>query len=99
MEQTCLPHPAPHTHLRRPGRHRERSSVSKWNNATLFDTEYHDAYLFAFDPKTGKQVARIDMPGNSFGAPMTYEVSGKQYIATPIGGGDQPAELVVLSLP
>ena len=25
MEQACLPHPDPHTHLRRPGRHRERS--------------------------------------------------------------------------
>ncbi len=77
----------------------KEARVSKWNNATLFDTEIHDPYLFAFDPATGKQVARVEMPGNAFGAPITYEVNGKQYIVAPIGGGDQPAELVALSLP
>lgn len=75
------------------------AGVSKWKNASLFNTEYHHPYLFAFDPRTGEQIARVEMPGNSFGAPMTYEVDGKQYIATPIGGGDQPAELVVFTLP
>lgn len=75
------------------------AGISKWKNAALFESEFHDPYLFAFDPKTGEQVARVLMPGNAFGAPMTYEVNGKQYVAAPIGGVDQPAELVAFTLP
>ena len=30
---------------------------------------------------------------------MTYSIGGKQFIAVPIGGAAQPAELVALSLP
>ena len=54
--------------------------------------------LFAYDKKTGKQIAEIDIPGPATGAPMTYLWKGKQYIAIPTGGAFEPAKLFALSL-
>ena len=64
-----------------------------------YGTKNSDPYLRAFDPKSGELIAEIPLPGNATGAPMTYTVGGKQFIAVPIGGAAQPAELVALSLP
>ena len=59
----------------------------------------HDPYLWAFDPADGSLSCRVELPGNANGAPITYMIDGKQYLAVPIGGGPQPAELVALALP
>ena len=56
-------------------------------------------YLWAFDPDDGELVGRIELPRNASGQPITYMAGGKQYIAIPTGGADQPAELVALRLP
>lgn len=58
-----------------------------------------DPSLQVFDPATGGLLAKVSLPGNATGAPMTYFIDGKQYILVPIGGASQPAELVALSGP
>ena len=65
----------------------------------LFTSKTSEPYLFAFDPANGVQLARIELPASPFGAPMTYAVDGVQYVSIPIGGCDEPAELVTLALP
>jgi quinoprotein glucose dehydrogenase len=57
------------------------------------------ARMRAFDKKTGKLIAQIAMPTHATGAPITYEVGGKQYIVVPVGGQNLPAELLAFSLP
>jgi glucose dehydrogenase/cytochrome c553 len=53
----------------------------------------------AYDKKTGKVVHEFKLPGKTSGAPMTYSHDGRQYIAVALSARDEPAELVVLSLP
>ena len=73
--------------------------VSDRGNAMTYDSERAEAFLRAFDPDTGELLAEIPLPGNATGNPMTYMTGGKQYIAVPIGGASEPAELVVLAIP
>ena len=73
--------------------------VSDRGNAMTYDSESNEAFLRAFDPDTGELVAEVPLPGNATGNPMTYMTDGKQYIAVPIGGASERAELVVLALP
>ena len=68
-------------------------------NAMTYDSESAEAFLRAFDPDNGELVAEIPLPGNATGNPMTYMTGGKQYIAVPIGGASERAELVVLAMP
>ena len=66
------------------------------------DPEYYfdpEAYLFAFDPQSGREVARIELPANVYGNPMTYIVEDRQYIAVPIGRRGQVAGLVGFAIP
>jgi quinoprotein glucose dehydrogenase len=53
--------------------------------------------LVAYDKATGAEVTWIDLPGGALGAPMTYLLDGRQYIAVTVGG-DVP-ELVAFTLP
>ncbi len=53
----------------------------------------------AYDKATGAIVHEFKLPGLTSGAPMTYEHRGRQYIAVALSAQNQPAELVVLSLP
>ena len=53
--------------------------------------------LTAYDKATGTVVGEIELPGSPIGAPMTYMLDGKQYIALTVTG--RPPELVALSLP
>lgn len=53
----------------------------------------------AFDKQTGERVWEADLPAKSSAAPITYMLSGKQYIVIAVGGGDRPDELVAFSLP
>lgn len=55
--------------------------------------------LRAFDKATGRQIAAIDLPAHATGAPITYQVGGRQYIVIPTGGTFNPAELIALRLP
>jgi len=57
-----------------------------------------DPSLRAYDKATGTLVGEVALPRNATGAPMTYLLHGRQYIAVPTGGGDLPAELIVLSV-
>ena len=68
-------------------------------NAIEVEFQNTNAFLWAFDPRDGSTLARIQLPGNAQGGPITYMAGGKQYIAIPIGGANQPAELIALSLP
>jgi quinoprotein glucose dehydrogenase len=57
--------------------------------------------LVAYDKASGKEIASVDLPGTAVGTPMTYAITGKQYIAITVQGRtptDIP-ELVVFSLP
>lgn len=56
------------------------------------------ARLVARDKATGNEVASIDLPLAAIGAPMTFLLDGKQYIALTIGGDPVP-ELITLTLP
>jgi len=68
-------------------------------NAIEVGLQNYEAVLNAFDPDTGDLLAKVALPGNALGAPMTYLLDGKQFIVIPIGGASQPAELVALRLP
>ncbi len=57
--------------------------------------------LVAYDKRTGKELASVDLPGVAIGTPMTYSVGGKQYVAITVQGATPAAvpELVAYSLP
>jgi quinoprotein glucose dehydrogenase len=57
-----------------------------------------DPMLRALDPVTGKTLAKIQLPWSPYGAPMTYEWKGKQYVVVPVGGGKEGAFLIALAL-
>jgi quinoprotein glucose dehydrogenase len=44
-------------------------------------------------------VSEFKLPFNQSGIPMTYAISGRQYIIVAVGARLQPAELVALSVP
>ena len=48
---------------------------------------------------TGNVMGEVALPRNATGAPMTYELDGKQFIVPPTGGGNLPAELIAFRLP
>ena len=54
--------------------------------------------LRALDKATGETIAEIQLPGIPQGAPMTYMLDGKQFIAIACGGGSD-ARLISLALP
>jgi quinoprotein glucose dehydrogenase len=58
-----------------------------------------DPWLHALDKKTGKEVARVEIPATTNTAPMTYMHNGRQYIVLSVAGPEHPAELVALALP
>jgi quinoprotein glucose dehydrogenase len=55
--------------------------------------------LFAYDKATGEIVNELTLPSNQSGAPMTYEVDGRQYIVVAAGAKGSPGELIALTLP
>jgi len=60
---------------------------------------YGEPYFRAYDKATGDVVAEIELPAGTTGSPMTYMHEGRQFIVVAIGGTDEPAEWVALSLP
>jgi quinoprotein glucose dehydrogenase len=56
--------------------------------------------LVAYDKRSGKELASTDLPGTALGAPMTYVVDGRQYIALTVQPpGDGVPDLVALAVP
>lgn len=55
------------------------------------------ARLVARNKSTGEEVASIELPAIAGGAPMSYAIDGKQYIALSVRGAEVP-ELVVFAL-
>jgi len=54
--------------------------------------------LVARDKASGQELARIDLPGNPQGAPMSYDVDGRQFIALSVSGTLTP-QLIAFALP
>ena len=52
----------------------------------------------AYDKRDGKVVWEARMPTLVTGAPMTYEINGRQYIVLAVSKRGEPAELVALTL-
>ena len=42
--------------------------------------------LVALDAATGKMLWHVNPGGNLSGAPMTYELDGRKFVVTPVGG-------------
>ena len=57
------------------------------------------AMLRAYDKGSGKEAGAVYMPAGQTGTPMTYMLSGKQYIVLAIAGQNYPAEYVAYRLP
>lgn len=55
--------------------------------------------LRAFDKTTGRLLGEIPIPAPATGAPITYMAGGKQFVAIPVGGVNDPQRLIALSLP
>jgi len=60
---------------------------------------YGEPIFRAYDKQSGEIVAEIELPAGTTGAPMTYMHDDKQYIVVAVGGIDEPAQWVALSLP
>jgi quinoprotein glucose dehydrogenase len=60
-----------------------------------------DAWVLAArDKATGDLLTEIPLPGRAIGAPMSYEVDGRQYVAVTVRGArGAPPELVALAVP
>ena len=53
----------------------------------------------AYDKRTGDVVAELTLPANPTGAPMSYLLDGRQYIAVAAATLETPAEIIALALP
>ena len=58
-----------------------------------------DAWFYAADKKTGKEIARIKIPATVNTPPMTYMHEGRQYVVLSVAGEGVEAEHVALALP
>ena len=69
-------------------------------NSVKIAAKSDDPALRAIDPDTGELIAKIKLPANSWAAPMTYSINGKQYLVMAVGGGgtNTDAGLVALAL-
>jgi quinoprotein glucose dehydrogenase len=53
----------------------------------------------AYDKATGETIFGIELPGQVTAAPMTYMVSGKQYVVVTVGASGASSEYIALALP
>ena len=58
-----------------------------------------DAYLRAYELSSGREIGRVELPSNAYGAPMSYTAAGRQYVVVPLGNRGRPPELVALAIP
>jgi quinoprotein glucose dehydrogenase len=57
------------------------------------------AMLRAYDKTSGRELGAVYMPAGQTGTPMTYMLSGRQYIIVAIGGQGYNSELLAFRLP
>jgi quinoprotein glucose dehydrogenase len=57
-----------------------------------------DPKIQVFDKDNGTLIHEIELPYNVTGAPMTYSINGKQFIAFAVGGSIGPAKIIALGL-
>jgi quinoprotein glucose dehydrogenase len=55
--------------------------------------------LRAYDKRTGRELAALQLPAPQSGSPMTYMLDGRQYLVIAVSGGDQAGELLAYALP
>jgi len=57
------------------------------------------AMLRGYDKMTGEEKGAVYLPAPQTGSPMTFMLSGRQYIVLAIGGGGYSSELIAFRLP
>jgi quinoprotein glucose dehydrogenase len=55
--------------------------------------------LRAYDKRTGRELAALQLPAPQSGSPMTYMVDGRQYLVIAVSGTDYPGELIAFRVP
>ena len=83
---------------------KEDSTVIGNSSVLVTDTLlfYKNSSLFTLnvvDKTTGDLLRSVPLGGRITGAPMTYELNGRQYIVVALGRQDELMELVALALP
>lgn len=80
------------------------AGITSTEGGVLFTGDLNDNFL-AIDEKTGKTLYSFNTGGSIGGGVISYEVGGKQYVATTSGvvsgffGGNGPSAVVVFALP
>ena len=66
----------------------------------VFVGSTRDAFLYAYDASTGRELWRGSLPAPGSGTPMTYVIRGRQYVVVAMGAddGNQPDRLVGFGL-
>ena len=55
--------------------------------------------LRAYDKRTGRELAALQLPAPQSGSPMTYMVNDRQYLVIAVSANDYPGELLAYALP
>ncbi len=55
--------------------------------------------LRAYDKRTGRELAALQLPAPQSGSPMTYMLGGRQHLMIAVSGNDYPGELIAYALP
>jgi quinoprotein glucose dehydrogenase len=55
--------------------------------------------LRAYDKRTGRELAALQLPAPQSGSPMTYMQDGRQYLVIAVSANDHPGELLAFRVP
>jgi quinoprotein glucose dehydrogenase len=55
--------------------------------------------LRAYDKRTGRELAALQLPAPQSGSPMTYMLDGRQFLVIAVSSNDHPGELIAYALP
>ena len=55
--------------------------------------------LRAYDKRTGRELAALQLPAPQSGSPMSYLLDGRQYLVIAVSGNDYPGELLAYAVP
>jgi quinoprotein glucose dehydrogenase len=55
--------------------------------------------LRAYDKRTGRELAALQLPAPQSGSPMTYRADGRQFLVIAVSGNDRAGELLAYALP
>ena len=55
--------------------------------------------LRAYDKRSGRELAALQLPAPQSGSPMTYMLNGRQFLVIAVSGNDYPGELIAYTLP